>query len=235
MESEFHFFLYAVVIACLLLVVISSAIPHVEVSATRVLQAILITILAGIGFSIYLFGVIAVLKIAGYFAGLLVSMLAIGFSVSMVLGRRSERTYQIRQARVLERFPSATKLEINRICASLDCGKTLDDFKWDGERVILGEGDNAKIAGIRGWVPINAAAPEYVYLEQQKEIDFRLHKLGVKLSTGDHHDFCALLYFNWEILELRVGGESHALLAILGRRADTRYERYPLFVAENTG
>ena len=234
MEAEISAFLYTVVIGCLCVGFICWVMPHTSEAAGRFTLIVVMAIFASIGYSIHLFGVMAVLKVAGYFAGLIAAMLAIGFLVSVVRSRRSERTFKFRQARVIERFPSASKLEIHRICVALDRGKTLDDFKWDGERVILGEGENARIAGPRGWISINAAAPEYVYLAQQKELDVKLQRLGIKLSGADHHALCALLYFNWEILELTVDGESNALLAILGRRADTRYERYPLRMAENT-
>ncbi|MDT8925174.1 hypothetical protein RBE51_20490 [Pseudomonas taiwanensis] len=234
MEPEIASFLYTVLIGCLCVGFISAVIPPASEAAGRFALTVVMAILAYVGYSIYLFGLVAVLKVVGCFAGLIASMLAIGFFVSVIRSRRSDRTFKLRQARVVERFPSATKLEIHRICVALDRGKTLDDFKWDGERVILGEGDNARIAGPRGWISINAAAPEYVYLAQQKEVDFKMQRLGVKLSAADHHALCALLYFNWEILELTVDGESSALLAILGRRADTRYERYPLHITANT-
>ncbi|AYG47850.1 hypothetical protein DV532_26565 (plasmid) [Pseudomonas sp. Leaf58] len=234
MEPEISSFLHTVLIGCLCVGFISAVISPASETAGRFALTVVMAILAGIGYSIYLFGAMAVLKVVGYFAGLIISMLAIGFLVSVVRSRRSDRTFKFRQAGVVERFPSATRLEIHRICVALDRGKTLDDFKWDGERVILGEGENARIAGSRGWVSINAPTPDYVYLAQQKELDFRLQSLGVKLSIADHHALCALLYFNWEVLEMTVDGERHALLAMLGRRADTRYERYSLRMAEST-
>lgn len=234
METELSAFLHTIVIGCLCVAFISSVMSPTAENSLRLVLTILIAIVTGIGYSIYLFGVMAVLQVIGYFAGLIVSMLAIGFLVSVVRSRRSDCTFKLRQASVVERFPSATKLEIHRICVALDRGKALVDFKWDGERVLLGEGESARIAGPRGWVAIDAAAPDYVYVAQQKELDFRLQKLEAKLSAADHHALCALLYFNWEVLELTVDGKSHVLLAILGRRGDTRYERYPLCMAENT-
>lgn len=234
MEIDIASLMRTVVIGCLALAFISSVMLPAAENLARVALASLIAIVAAIGYSIHLFGVMAVLKVAGYFAGLLACILAIGFLVSVVRNRRAERTFKFRQARVLERFPEASKLEVHRVCVSLERGKTLADFHWDGKRVILGEGESARIAGPRGWMSINAAPPEYVYLAQQKELDVKLQRLGIKLSAADHHALCALLYFNWEVLDLTVDGESNALLAILGRRADTRYERYPLCMAENT-
>ncbi|MDT8925173.1 hypothetical protein RBE51_20485 [Pseudomonas taiwanensis] len=156
------------------------------------------------------------------------SFLAILWPVMRFCEKRAERNLEILKGLVQSRFPTASSKEIYYTARKLKRGHSLGDFIWDGNRVILVAGNNAKIVGGNGWIPLKAPKRPYLYAAQQQELAYRLAMMDVTLTPKVNHDLCALLFFNWKIESLAVDQHSNTMAAALRRRDDSRIEHFPL-------
>ena len=169
-------------------------------------------------------GIIAFLQVLVAFAGLF----AIALPAMEFFRKRAERSLETRKDLAQKRFPAASSKEVYYMARSLRRGHSLADFIWDGNRVIFVAGNDAKTAGVHGWISLKAPKRPYLYAAQQQELAYRLALMDVTLTPKANHDLCALLFFNWEIENLTLDENSTTMAAALRRRADSRIEHFNL-------
>jgi len=164
-----------------------------------------------------MFGIMAFIAIP---AGLIV-LSFIGNGYGLILDKRND----ILRKRAERMFPLASHFELNLIAARLKKGQDVSELRWDGHRVIRGQGDSVEKLTRRGWGPLIDPAAPYPYLEEQKILEAALSPLGVLLAPEMNHFLCSMLYFNWNIGNLVV--EDNLLLVTMKRREETRIDRIP--------
>jgi len=135
--------------------------------------------------------------------------------------------YRKMKVRAKKLFPDASELEISFVGNILLEGgfdaELLNEIRWDGIRIVRGNGDKIERITKHGWRPLPAPGNTYPYLAQRTFLDERLSFLGVEVAAERSHFLCSLLYFNWEFSATVV--EGNLLTIAMHRRDEKRTER----------